>query len=265
VHKGEHPAIVDREVFERVQAMLSERSVARSLKRGNSPHLLTGLIFDDRGNPMSPTHANKKGVRYRYYTSHALLRRRKEHAGSVPRVSAPEVEALICKALRREMMAVEEAISDRELVAAHVSNVIVRRSRIEVELQREPDREEAASELVIPFTPLVTPQKGIACEPAEDGRIDAVARENLLNAIRRAFAWVEAMKSGQAKSFTEIAAREGLGRRHVRRLAVLPFLAPKVLEAVAAGTAPAALTVSLLTEALPHCWAEQEIDNFGQR
>src|SRR5947199_6634578 len=60
--------------------MLSERSVARRLKRGNSPHLLTGLIFDDRGNPMSPTHTNKKGVRYRYYTSHALLQRRKSGA-----------------------------------------------------------------------------------------------------------------------------------------------------------------------------------------
>ena len=45
---------------------------------------------------MSPTHANKKGMRYRYYTSHALLQRRKEHAGSVPRVPAPEVEALSC-------------------------------------------------------------------------------------------------------------------------------------------------------------------------
>ena len=34
VHKGEHPAIVDREVFDRVQAMLSERSVARTAEAG---------------------------------------------------------------------------------------------------------------------------------------------------------------------------------------------------------------------------------------
>jgi hypothetical protein len=124
VHKGEHPAIVDREVFDRVQAMLSERTVARTLKRGNSPHLLTGLIFDDRGNPMSPTHANKKGVRYRYYTSHALLQRRKEHAGSVPRVPAPEVEELVCKALRRETSAAE--MSDRDLIASNDFNVFIR-------------------------------------------------------------------------------------------------------------------------------------------
>jgi hypothetical protein len=96
--------------------MLGERAVQRTLKRANSPHLLTGLIFDDHCNPMSRTHANKKGVRYRYYTSHALLRRRKEYVGSVPRVRAPEVEALVCEALRRETRTAENA-SDKDLIA----------------------------------------------------------------------------------------------------------------------------------------------------
>ena len=52
VHKGEHPAIVDREVFDRVQVMLSERSVAKTIIRGNSPHLLIGLVspFGERRN-----------------------------------------------------------------------------------------------------------------------------------------------------------------------------------------------------------------------
>jgi site-specific DNA recombinase len=81
---------------------------------------------------MSPTHANKKGVRYRYYTSHALLQRRKEHAGSVPRVSAPEMEALVCEALRREVLPAEE-ISDKNLVEQHLAKVIIRHERIEVE------------------------------------------------------------------------------------------------------------------------------------
>jgi hypothetical protein len=131
VHKGEHPAIVDREVFDRVQAILAEWTVQRTLKRGNSPHLLTGLIFDHRGNPMSPTHANKKSVRYRYYTSHALLQRRKEEAGSVPRLSGPDVEELVCECLRRGRAA-EPATSDKELVTQNVVKVTIRRDRIEV-------------------------------------------------------------------------------------------------------------------------------------
>ena len=61
-----------------------------------------GLIFDDRGHPMSPSHANKKGVRYRYYVSHALLQNRKANAGSIARVSAPDVEALVCNAVKHK-------------------------------------------------------------------------------------------------------------------------------------------------------------------
>jgi hypothetical protein len=258
VHKGEHPAIVDREVFDRVQAMLAERTVARALKRGNSPHLLTGLIFDDRGNPMSPTHANKNGLRYRYYTSHALLQRRKEHAGSVPRVPAPEVEALICEVLRRDNSAGTE-ILDKDLIAQQVSKVVIRRDRIEVEVQRDLDGEEVdhASKLAIPFAPIIAPQKGITREPLENGRIDAVARETLLNAIKRATRWVEALRSGEAESFDDIAAQEGIGERHVRRLSVLAFLSPKVLNAIVDSAAPAKLTVSMLTEALSHSWTAQ--------
>jgi DNA invertase Pin-like site-specific DNA recombinase len=65
VHKGEHPPILERKLFDAVQARLAERKVERKMRRSRSPALLTGLIFDDRGNPMCPSHANKQGVRYR--------------------------------------------------------------------------------------------------------------------------------------------------------------------------------------------------------
>jgi site-specific DNA recombinase len=255
LHKGEHPAIVDREVFERVQGMLAERSVVRTLKRGNSPHLLTGMIFDDRGNPMSPTHANKKGLRYRYYTSHALLQRRKEHAGSVPRVSAPEVEALVCEAVRREVSAAEE-LSDKDFITHYVSKVSIRGDRIEVGCERAPDEEEfdSRSKLTIAFTPTMALQKGITRQPAENGQIDAVAREKLLKAIRRAGKWVEAVRSGEAESFADIAAQEGLGERHVPWLAPLAFLSPRVLTAILNGSAPAGLTLATLLNALSPSW-----------
>ena len=55
VHPGEHEPIVDRAIFASVQAKLAEGSIARTLKRSQSPHPLTGLIFDDAGHPMSPS------------------------------------------------------------------------------------------------------------------------------------------------------------------------------------------------------------------
>jgi site-specific DNA recombinase len=73
VHRGEHEPILDRELFETVQAKIAERTVRRKMRRAGPSSLLTGLIFDDCGNPMSPSHANKKGVRYRYSVSQAIL------------------------------------------------------------------------------------------------------------------------------------------------------------------------------------------------
>lgn len=73
VHKeksypGEHAAIVDAELWERVQTLLNDNSVERrDGTNSKEPSLLTGLVFDDAGNPLTPSHANKRGVRYRYY------------------------------------------------------------------------------------------------------------------------------------------------------------------------------------------------------
>jgi site-specific DNA recombinase len=53
---------------------------------------------------MSLSHANKRGVRYRYYVSQALLQYRKTEAGSISRASAPDVEALIIAAVRHQFV-----------------------------------------------------------------------------------------------------------------------------------------------------------------
>jgi hypothetical protein len=101
-------------------------------------------------------------------------------------------------------------------------------------------------------------QKGIAREPVANNHTDAAAREKLLNAIRRASRWVEAVRSGEAESFDEIAAQDGLGQRHVRWLTPLAFLSPKVLDGILDGSASAGLTVARLAKALAHSWASQE-------
>ena len=51
-----------------------------------SEALLAGRIFDGRGNRMSPSHARKRGIKYRYYLSTALIQGRVERAESIRRV-----------------------------------------------------------------------------------------------------------------------------------------------------------------------------------
>ncbi len=71
VHDGEHEGIVDPALFERVQQILADNAV-RSHKEARSPqsrHPLNGLIFDEKGDRLSPSHSTSNGRRYEYYVS----------------------------------------------------------------------------------------------------------------------------------------------------------------------------------------------------
>jgi len=57
---------------------------------------VAGIVYDDGGERMSPTHGNKKGTRYRYYVSQSLIKRgRPQASGSACRVPAVELETLV--------------------------------------------------------------------------------------------------------------------------------------------------------------------------
>ena len=141
VHRGEHEPILERELFEAVQARLAANTVTRQVRLKGSPAILTGRIFDDHGNRMSPSHSNKLGVRYRYYVSQALLQQRKAEAGSVARVPAVEIEQLVLEAIRKHHASMGETedpaiIADRDLIERHVDSVIVKPQALDVRLVR---------------------------------------------------------------------------------------------------------------------------------
>jgi hypothetical protein len=105
VHKGdsypgEHDAIVDRETWDKVRAILQESPRKRAARtRSDTPALLKGLLFGPDGAAFSPTHTRKGGRLYRYYVSQTVL---KHGAGSCPvgRVPAGEIEAAVIDQLR---------------------------------------------------------------------------------------------------------------------------------------------------------------------
>jgi len=136
VHHGHEP-ILTRDLLEAVQAKRAANVVARQVRLRGSAAILTGRLFDDRGNRMSPTHANKRGVRYRYYLSHAILQNRKSEAGSIARVPAPEIETLVCDSVRRHLGSMGDgepatATADRDFIERHVTRVIVKPQALEV-------------------------------------------------------------------------------------------------------------------------------------
>jgi site-specific DNA recombinase len=73
-HEGQQQAIVTPEIWQKAQALLKANNQGRRQPgRRVTASVLAGLVFDGEGNRFTPTHAVKKGRRYRYYTSQAVI------------------------------------------------------------------------------------------------------------------------------------------------------------------------------------------------
>ena len=163
-------------------------------------------------------------------------------------------------------------LSDRDLVALQVERIVLRSRCIDITLRGGafPEGEgtadpssQAPSTMHVPWTPSnASARKGIAWKPLAQTNLDPAASEVLLIAIARARSWMNDLSGGRVNSFEEIARSENKVERHIRHLAPLAFVSPRLVEAIANGSAPADLTVSSLARALPHSWAAQE-HKFG--
>ena len=80
----------------------------------------------------------------------------------------------------------------------------------------------------------------------------------LIKAIARGRGWFEELASGRARSLQDLAKRDAISRRYIRRLVDLSFLSPELVLVILQGRQPVELTATRLTELdLPLDWAEQ--------
>jgi len=112
-YPGRHAAIIDRETFDAVQRQLAGNAVSRRAAiNANALSLLAGLVRDETGDRLCPTHANKKGLRYRYYVSKRLLQPTGSHTGGW-RLPAKELEVTVLQTVRdflRDELRIVEAL-----------------------------------------------------------------------------------------------------------------------------------------------------------
>ena len=185
---------------------------------------------------------------------------------------APEIEALVLNGIRQQLASpeAEPQVSDRELIERHAGRVIIKAQEVEVHLvplggvapvssDEMAHTVEPPAKITLPWAaPSYAAVKGIVHAPPANAPMKPESRDALLTAIAKARSWIEDIRLGRVASFSEIAEREGRGERHIRLLAPLAFVSPRILAAIASGTAPADLTVTGLAKALPYSWAEQE-------
>ena len=303
LHPGQQAALIDDKSWSTVRDQLAANtSNHRRRAKAAEPSLLAGLLVDARGERLTPSHAVKKGRRYRYYVSAALI----TDAGTDRegwRLAAREIEEAVIRILADALTSPASLVerfgaagmpSDQvrkllsraagmaaalggspgeraKLVRELVEKIIVDEKTIIIKLRRglllgedvASSASEAASDSAVELTAtaaftrrgaetkLVLP--GLALQK-HSSRCDPA----LIKAIARGRAWFEELVSGRARSLQELAKRDGISRRYIRRLIGLAFLSPELIEAILQGRQPVALTATRLTELdLPLDWTEQ--------
>jgi DNA invertase Pin-like site-specific DNA recombinase len=143
VFQGAQTAILDRKLFEAVQTKLDQQRSNHIAARHASDSLLMGRIYDSRGDRMTPTHATKAGVRYRYYISTALIQGQKSNAATLSRVPAAEIEQLVVATVRQHVRTPAHKrdyehdtpeLNDKHLISTHVARVDVKSDHLVVRI-----------------------------------------------------------------------------------------------------------------------------------
>jgi len=229
IHAADHEPIIDRQTFDAAHASLAANAIVRKAKSKASDCLLTGLIFDSAGNRMTPSHSRKKGVRYRYYVSQAILQSRKNQAGQVFRVPAPDIEAAVERFVRNRCRDLQGDI--RCLIEAQVRRITVRTDSITVEMAAidgDPAPCDAQSPQIasLPWSKKsFRVEKGITRAPSVVQETCSTGAEAVLTGVARARRWVDQLTAGG--NLAEIANQEAKSERQIRLLIPLAFLSPR--------------------------------------
>jgi hypothetical protein len=237
-------------------------------------HLLTGLLFDDAGHRMIPTHATKAGVRYRYYASTLVLHgeARTASAGSVSRIPAADVEDTVVKSLKEYLAASRgkattsaENLGDRETIAELVTGIVVHRDRLVITFKSENADEESDSSdvqsLAVPWQKppsrrsrqILLPHNALRSDVRPE-QFDRRAR--LVSTIARGRHWLDDVVSGRVSTVAELCARENCSVRQVNMTISLAFLAPNLVKAAVEGRLPRGVGIERLRDP-PTEWSRQ--------
>src|SRR4051812_1387080 len=263
VLNGEQTAIVDRGIFDAVQAKLDAQVNARRAARTNTEALLTGRIFDDRGNRMTPSHARRRGIKYRYYLSSALLQGQSESAGSISRVPAAEIETLVIRSVH-DRLKLPTSVDDRVLIDTHLARIEVQPDKLVIKLvQAQGRKRRAQGDLTLHIPWRKPPSKRRreilmpdAVEPQNARPIRAETRATLVAAIARGRCWLKEIVEDASITVEGIAKRESCSIRKVNMTISLAFLAPDLVKAAIEGRLPRGMGVARLVDA-PAEWPRQ--------
>lgn len=260
VHKGksypgEHDAIIDHKLWEKVQKTLQKNRQKRTLTQSNlSLYPLKGLLLDENGDPFVGSYSQKQdGRRYRYYNLCSKNSYNNDPPPSPLRISAKEIEDIILKALRDHPTLSENL--DWETARSAIKDIRVRKNTLKIKLTRR----SKPSFLEITFQAQKKGNQTLLIGPnGQRGKALPRIEQSLVKAVTKAWAWRQEIVKGNVTSFGEIAQKEGCTEGYIRKLLPLSFLSPEIIEAILRGEQPRHLTLANFTsQKIPASWDSQ--------
>jgi DNA invertase Pin-like site-specific DNA recombinase len=295
-YPGQHPAIVDQELWDRVQQKLADQTNGpRRRARAAHPSMLAGLVFDAQGQRMISMHACKGKRRYRYYVSHGLHHRHVQIEGPGMRIPARELETAVVEQLATafdeplkllsfarlpldsvdlatmpskaneiaarirscEIALIHELVASITMDTGH-ARMQLRATAIATALEI---RDAVSDELVEVNIDAKLSRSGRAMRLVQiDGRRagGALGDQSLIKLIAKARKWWALLKQGDIH-VAGLAREEDVTRSYMSNAIRIAFLSPRLVEMIVGGEQPTQLTAQkLIQTSLPLGWKDQE-------
>ena len=295
-YPGEHQGIIDESLFEQVQAVMSDNRINRQ-HYDPKKSLLSGKLYDDKDNVMSPSWSTGSGgKKYRYYVSQALIRKEPGKVGKVSKVSLPKLEQFIDNWF-------SEFLKDKSKIYPYIQQfgvskqkgIIKRLPSYSIKKKKEkslvkrvklnPNKievtlyQEQVTELLNAIyenremrqlKPEELKQENTYMEPYYIGTIangEKIIVGQFIEPKKRPNtelikilnqAYTWHQDILDGKTTQEIANRDKVCVQYVRRIVNLSFLSPKIVRAILNGTQPADCTLKKLLSIKSSNWQEQE-------
>jgi DNA invertase Pin-like site-specific DNA recombinase len=290
-YAGLHKGIINREIWDRTQAMLvSNLNGDRTGARAANPSLLAGKVVDAEDRPLIPVHATKGKTRYRYYVSRDL---HEGKAGTGLRIPAVELETAVRERIGAifddgfalatadwlqvspaDYVALMERCLDvagrgRAMLQDVVQQVRICDSRIEIDcstaaiaqalgVQRDDDATDTHT--VISDVRLTRSGRAMRLIQGNGAPIAGSPDASLIRLIIKARRWWARLREGEVDIKT-LGKMEGVQPAYITRVVRLAFLAPSVVDVILAGATLPGIDSTFLTlrHALAPDWSDQKI------
>lgn len=293
IYPGQHDPIIDRELFEQVQAQMEQGRVDRVLQtNAEEPSMLAGLVWDMHGRRMSPSHGGRRTKRYRYYVSqqddpshkdtpvfrlsandlegriiqqlNTAIEQQVAHAIHNGELSGDRIELL--QAIRDdsiEILAKPHSSDARSLVRKFVQRVEVETDAIQMRIDLASLDEALATDTELQHTvPIASVRVGkqlkLAIPPGEE-KNPTRKDPALIKMVVQALTLRDRMTTVSATTFDALASELGYSREHTADLLRISYLAPDILTGILEGRQPENLSRRALMKMprLPRDWSLQ--------